>query len=237
MESSRTWELNLFVNMSGVMDKHSLVKIMSVNCRGLGEKKKRFDVLNYLHEKECMIYCLQETHFDQDILAQIEREWSGKYFCTTLNSQARGVAVLFNKNFDYTIHDVKIDPMGNYIVIDLSFNDKRFTFCSLYGPNKDSPDFYHNIRNIVNEFQNTNYIFCGDWNLVLHPDLDTYNYVNVNNPKARNVVLDLIDDFKLVDPWRCYNPNIKRFTWRQPNPLKQSRLDFFSDFGRTYEFC
>ena len=117
--------------------------------------------------------------------------------------------------------------MGNCIVIDLSFNDKRFTFCSLYGPNKDSPDFTIIIRNIVNEFQNTNYIFCGDWNLVLHLDLDIYNQVNVNNPKARNVVLDLIDDFKLVDPWRCYNPNIKRFTWRQPNPLKQSRLDFF----------
>ena len=31
----------------------------------------------------------------------------------------------------------------------------------------------------------------------------------------------------LVDPWRLQNPTLRRYTWRQPTPLKQSRLDFF----------
>jgi len=31
----------------------------------------------------------------------------------------------------------------------------------------------------------------------------------------------------LVDPWRCNNKNVRRFTWRQTRPFKQSRLDFF----------
>jgi len=74
--------------------------------------------------------------------------------------------------------------------MDLSFNETRFTLCSLYGPNKHSPEFYHNIQNIIKEFQNTNYIICGDWNLVINPELDTQNYVHINNPKARKVVLD-----------------------------------------------
>ena len=165
-----------------------------MNCRGLADKKKRFDVLNYLYKKKYMIYCLQDVHFDKDFKSLIGREWNGEVYCSYFNSQARGVTILFNKNFDYTIHDVKIDPNGNYIVIDLTFHDTRFTLCSLYGPNKDSPDFYNNIKKMIQDFQNTNDIICGDWNLVQNPDLDTQNYVHVNNPKARKVVLDLIRD-------------------------------------------
>ena len=206
---------------------HSGVKIMTINCRGLADKKKRSDVLNYLSEKHCMIYCLQDCHFDESFKRHLDKEWNGEYYCSYFDSKSRGVTVLFDKQFDHTIHEVKIDTKGNFLVIDLSFNETRFTLCSLYGPNKDSPDFYHNIKKIITDFGNTNYIICGDWNLVINPDLDTQNYVHVNNPKARKVVLDLIDDLNLVDPWRCYNPNVKRFTWRQTNPIKQSRLDFF----------
>ena len=129
--------------------------------------------MNYLKEKDCLICCLQETHFDESFKSHLDKEWSGEYYCSYLNSQSRGVTVLFNNNFDYTIHEVKVDPKGNFLVIDLSFNDTRFTCCCLYGPNKDSPDFDHNIKKVMKDLQNTNYIICGDWNLVINPDLDT----------------------------------------------------------------
>ena len=35
------------------------------------------------------------------------------------------------------------------------------------------------------------------------------------------------DNDNLVDPWRLQHPTLRRYTWRQPTPLKQSRLDFF----------
>jgi exonuclease III len=174
-----------------------------------------------------MIYCLQDTHFDKNVRCALDKEWQGDYYCSYQNTQSRGVTILFNNNFDYNVHDVKIDPRGNFVVIDVSFHDKRFTLCSVYGPNKDTPDFYNNIKKIMLDYQNTNYIICGDWNLVINPELDTHTYVHVNNPKAMKVVLDLINDLNCVDPWRCNNANTKRFTWRQSNPLKQSRLDYF----------
>ena len=31
----------------------------------------------------------------------------------------------------------------------------------------------------------------------------------------------------LIDIWRTKNPGVKRFTWRQRNPLRQSRLDYW----------
>ena len=39
------------------------VRILSVNCQGLGNIVKRTDVFNYLKKKQCNIYCLQDTHF------------------------------------------------------------------------------------------------------------------------------------------------------------------------------
>jgi exonuclease III len=41
------------------------VKILSVNCQGLGNIVKRTDVFNYLKKKQCNIYCLQDTHFNK----------------------------------------------------------------------------------------------------------------------------------------------------------------------------
>ena len=73
---------------------------------------------------------------------------------------------------------------------------------------------------------------CGDWNSVQDFDLDTLNYVRVNNPLARNRVIQLKMNLDLSDPWREINPAEKCFTWRQPNPFKTARLDLFSYFPK-----
>ena len=66
-----------------------------------------------------------------------------------------------------------------------------------------------------------------DFNLVLNPDLDTKNYININNPKAREKVLDICEEFNLIDVWRESYPEEKKYTWRTSNGNKQARLDFF----------
>lgn len=50
------------------MDKtsHDFLKILADNCQGLGDYKKRSDVLNYLKDKNYNIYFLQDTHFTSD---------------------------------------------------------------------------------------------------------------------------------------------------------------------------
>ena len=62
------------------------------------------------------------------------------------------------------------------------------------------------------------------------------NYSNINNPKVRTEVLNLIDENNLVDVWRYQHPGIKRYTWRKKTPFKQSRLDFIlvSEFFLSY---
>lgn len=43
-----------------------MVKIISVNCQGLGDVAKRRDVFNYFRSLKYNLYCLQDTHFTKD---------------------------------------------------------------------------------------------------------------------------------------------------------------------------
>ena len=74
------------------------LRIISMNCRGLGNSQKRKDVLNYLNGKHANICCLQDTHFVPEIEYAVKLEWSGNCLFANKHSNARGVAVLFDKN-------------------------------------------------------------------------------------------------------------------------------------------
>lgn len=57
--------------------------------------------------------------------------------------------------------------------------------------------------------------------------MDCFHYKTVNNLKSCLLVLDLKEEFNLVDPWKDANMELRRYTWSQPTPIKQGRLDFF----------
>ena len=63
--------------------------------------------------------------------------------------------------------------------------------------------------------------------MVLDSGKDCHNYVNVNNPKAKDRVSQLISDLELAAIFRVTFPNSRSYTWRQKSPLKQARLDYF----------
>ena len=49
------------------MTSHNVVRISSSNVRGLHDPQKRKDVFHYLRSKNMQIYCLQETHFTENL--------------------------------------------------------------------------------------------------------------------------------------------------------------------------
>ena len=78
---------------------------------------------------------------------------------------------------------------------------------------------------------------CGDWNFVLDPDLDYNNYLYINNPKARKVILDYIEEENLLDVWRVSNEDSRKYTWHRLNPvIKQARLDFYLISENMFQF-
>ena len=55
------------------------------------------------------------------------------------------------------------------------------------------------------------------------PEMDSFNYLHINNPRARRVILNLIDDEAFKDPWRIMNENLRKYTWRRNNPTKTGK--------------
>ena len=98
------------------------IKICSLNCQGLGDQKKRRDVLNYMRSLKYSIICLQDTHFSKTNERIIEKEWVYRTFLSSFNSRSRGVAILFNNYFEFKVHKTFRDASRNYLLIDLEIN-------------------------------------------------------------------------------------------------------------------
>ena len=194
------------------------IKMLSANCQGLRTLEKRQDVLNYFKQMGVNILCLQDTHLIQKDISDLKRLWNGEIFLSGNKTNSRGVAVLLNKNFEYEVISTKIDTDGNYINIRLKLDTLTLNLTTVYGPNTDDPEFFMFIKNFI-ENQQTDYsIICGDFNLVLDPDLDSFNYKHINNPKVRQTVLKVINDYDLCDIYRNLHSSTKRYTWRRKNP-------------------
>ena len=204
------------------------LKIVSFNCRGLSGLQKRRDVLNYLKQKNYSICLLQDTHFTDDDYQQVRSFWGYDIFFSPGRSNARGTAILFNNNFEYTILNQHKDEEGNLLILEINIANKYdFMLVNVYGPNKDTPMFYKDVSEILTTFHGEFIITAGDFNLVQDPILDYFNYNNVNNPEARKALLGLKETHGLVDPWRIKYDKRKKYTWSKTNPLKKARLDFF----------
>lgn len=132
---------------------------------------------------------------------------------------------MFNNNFEFKVHEQISDNNGNYLVLDITIEGKRITLLTIYGPNEDCPKFYENISDIISNLSN-DVIMVGDFNLILDTSMDYFKYLHINNAKARQVVLEQMNTHNLIDIYREFYPDVKRYTWRKPNPLKQARLNF-----------
>ena len=138
-----------------------------------------------------------------------------------------GVAILLNTNFEYEIENIDKDKDGNLLLLDFEVNKIKIRLINLYGPNSDDVDFYKNVRSLVTASHQDYVLLCGDFNLTLNPDLDSYNYVNINNPRSRQTLLKFMDENNLIDIYRHCYPSKVRYTWRRRRPTKQARLDYF----------
>ena len=210
--------------------KESFFKVLTVNCQGLGDSKKRKDVFMYLKAKHYTsnIYFLKDTHFTKQDENVIKSQWGSKILFSSFKPNSRGVAILVNDNCEFELFNMKQDEGGNYIILDVKIEDIPFLLINIYGPNNDTPIFFSTLISlIVDMYSSQHIILGGDFNLIFDKDMDSMNYKHLNNPKARLELFKLMDTLNVVEIFRINNPHLKRYTCREKNPLKQARLDFF----------
>lgn len=209
------------------------LKIASMNVQGLGDKQKRKGVLDYLRKKKANIYFLQDTHFTNKEISYIRTQWGYECYFNNFNSQSRGVAIFINSNFDFKHRSIERDDNGNLIILHCKVNGKDLSLFNIYGPNQDDPNFYNNVKNKLAQIENE-CILAGDFNLVIDPNKDYFNYLHINNPEARDTVLQMMIEFDLIDCWREMHIEQKQYTWFRKNPTKKARLDLFLITGTLF---
>ena len=95
------------------------------------------------------IICLQDTHLLSSDESDILKIWPREVIINRKSTNSRGVAILLNKNFEYTIEQISKDDDCNLIELDLNLSDIKLKLICIYGPNKDYPDFYDSIENKI----------------------------------------------------------------------------------------
>ena len=202
--------------------------VSSVNCRGLQGLPKRRDVLDYISKQNSNIICLQDTHWLNSDEQMIHSQWNNPCYINGYNKSSRGTAILFKNNFEHKVLHYECDTSGNYQSIDLKIsNEITLQIINIYAPNTDSPEFFKEIKNLMYKNNSEYLLICGDYNLALNQALDTKNYKNINNPQAREFVLNMMRNDNLIDSFRHFHPDLKHFSWSRKNPTKFARLDYF----------
>ena len=198
--------------------------VTSLNVRGLRNVKKRRAVFDeYRRFSDILILC--ETHSLATDEKQWTGEWGGKALFSHGTSEAKGICVMFKREFYCNVDHVMTDQMGRYIIADVeTISGFKTTLCCIYAPNTDSPAFFDALAQNLTEYH-WNKILIGDFNLVMDVNMDRFE--SQFNPKnARAKLEELREEFNLSDTWRIRFPEKIQFSWRNHSERRASRIDF-----------
>ena len=141
--------------------------------------------------------------------------------------------ILFNVDGQLKINEIKRHNEGRILLVDCNLNEQNYILCCLYAPTKDKQNdqliFLNEVIQFITEYKGANLILAGDLNTYLNQNIDKKGGILKPNSKYTDMLLELIDEFNLVDIWRIRHENKKLFTFRQKtrSGLVQSRLDYF----------
>ena len=111
-------------------------KLISLNVRGLKNKRKMENIFYWLRKQNCDIAFLQETHCHnrQDEYCW-GKEWDGQSVWGWGTNNSKGVAILFNRKNKHDFDIIERDMNGWIIVIDVKFHNNMYRLINIYAPN------------------------------------------------------------------------------------------------------
>ena len=148
----------------------SSFKFVSWNIRGIGSPAKRTKILNHLNKLQADICLLQETH-----LSETEHKKLKTQHYNQIYSKKRGVSIIINKKVPLIHKNTIADPEGCYIIINGLINNNNITIASIYSPNTDYPDLFHNLFSSLRDLPTSTVIIGVDFNTVIDPTEDRSN--------------------------------------------------------------
>ena len=145
--------------------------------------------------------------------------------------------IAFQNDLNVTIKQKVRDESGRFIVLKCIIQDSPFLGINLYNSNNEGEQvkILKRISEVIESIDpdhTSAIIIGGDFNFIQDINLDS----DGGSPKPKyssiSAVAQLQNSRDLIDIWRLRFPHTRRYTFRQPNPFLQRRLDYFfiSDF-------
>ncbi len=105
----------------------------------------------------------------------------------------RGVGILIKHSLSFAVLGERHDPEDNYLALHLEIEGKKFTVCSVYGPNQVQPTFFTSLQESISFFGDYPVIMGGDWNCTVscepaNSNIDTLNMQNPPNLRHSNLL-------------------------------------------------
>ena len=122
-----------------------VLRIISLNVRGLGNQTKRRAIFNYYRTRSDIL-CLQETHGTEKDYKIWRNEWGGRLFLAKGSSNSKGVTILVNARCSLEIESLYNDNEGRVIICECKNKNMSFVLCCLYAPNEDNPSFFQGVH-------------------------------------------------------------------------------------------
>ena len=174
----------------------------------------------------CYNFFLQETHSTADIENTWKDEWgSPGLFFSHGNFNSRGTCILFRDFEQFQIKKQFCDKEGRIVMLDIGIVDTTVTLINIYAPNTDDAAFFDSISLQLEQFECQSIIWGGDFNCVLDLKSDKKGGRSATHSQAVKSILNIMEEFSLIDVWRMKNPTTHRYTWHSKNV--HCRLDFF----------
>lgn len=203
------------------------IRILTQNCRGMGEHKKLKLILNksqaFLKKKSSMsAVLLQEIMIKDD--SQINIAWRGNYVFTPGTGHGRGCLTLLNANL--TPNNVtRIEDRAH--VFKLQHSRNNLVVANIYAPtglNDEKINFFRRIISEINKIRDPedDVILGGDFNLIFHQFESKHRRHPEREQRMANHIKQLLDDANLIDAWSGSGDK-QTHTWRRN--AQSSRLD------------
>ena len=127
---------------------------LTINTNGLRDTSKRLQFWTWIKSLKVNICFLQETHIITEDIEDWQKEWGGHSLWSAGSNSSRGVGVLFNFDYEYSISDEICDKNGRFIYFNLNVLwlpiSKKRAFSNLYFT------FWNSISNFI-KFDKSNY--------------------------------------------------------------------------------
>lgn len=214
--------------LDNVNSQQGAVSFISWNVKGLNNMVKRSKVFSHLKSFKPDVIFLQETHLNINSHKRLSCKWIGQIYHSRFNYKARGTAILIRKGIPFEHSEVISDANGRYIVVVGKLFNTPLILANIYGPNWDNAQFFLNFFSTLPDLNSYKLILGGDFNCVLHPQLDRSSVRSNNALSSAAVAINsLLRSYGLSDPWRTKYPTTKQFSFFSPVHHSYSRIDYF----------